>query len=219
MTKRFNWNFSFENIFLDLFIFISETFEHVWAMWICLGKLCAEATTLSQSNQSWGEPGAGAERSCHARRWSTLSWESGDRCVLIPAICPQSKNRGWTSRICVWRGAKCMWKLAAWVTKQVYVTGLCQLANTLYIRRWQFLSFNFGRAFVLVRSTSNKSRLQKVTWTSLWRSWWDKGQSKEATCGMRLVNIGHFVLSCLICLLFGSDSWNMLTLISIFKPY
>ena len=56
--------------------------------------------------------------------------------------------------------------------------------------------------YVLWRSTRNRSRLQKVTWTSLWRSWWDKGQSKEVTWGMRLVNIGRRVLSCLICLLF-----------------
>ena len=33
---------------LDLFIFISQTFEHVGAMWICVGKLHAEGTTLSR---------------------------------------------------------------------------------------------------------------------------------------------------------------------------
>ena len=96
------------------------------------------------------------------------------------------------------KGAKCMWKLAAWVTKQVYVTGLCPNLNnwpTPFIYEDGNFLFNLGRAFVLGRSTSNKSGLQKVTWTSLWRSWWDRGQSKEVSCGMRLVNIGHLVLS------------------------
>ena len=99
-----------------------------------------------------------------------------------------------------------MWKLAAWLTKQVYVTGLCPNLNNWpipFIDADGNFVFNFGRAFVLWRSTRNKSRLQKVIWTSLWRSrWWDKGQSKEITWGMRLVNIGRRVLSCLICLLF-----------------
>ena len=77
MTKRFSWNFSFgssqplefswisqyypivigwkyfflwRNYFwiLDLFIFISQPFEHVGAMWICVGNLDAEGTTLSR---------------------------------------------------------------------------------------------------------------------------------------------------------------------------
>ena len=84
------------------------------------------------------------------------------------------------------------------VTKQVYVTGLCPNLNNWpipFLYEDGNFVFNFGRAFVLGRSTSNKSGYQKVTWTSLWRSWWDRGQSKEVSCGMRLVNIGHLVLS------------------------
>ena len=158
-------------------MFILEKFEHVWAMWICVGELHAEATTLSWKWSILRGTRRGSRKIMPRTKMVDTELRVWRPVRSYTSHLPAEQKRGWTSRICVWRGAKCMWKLAAWVTKQVYVTGLCPNLNnwpTPFIYEDGNFVFNLGRAFVLGRSTSNKSGLQKVTWTSLWRSWWVK---------------------------------------------
>ena len=110
-------------------MFILEKFEHVWAMWICVGELHAEATTLSWKWSILRGTRRGSRKIMPRTKMVDTELRVWRPVRSYTSHLPAEQKRGWTSRICVWRGAKCMWKLAAWVTKQVYVTGLCPNLN------------------------------------------------------------------------------------------